>query len=447
MEVELRVLTLNCWGLIGVSKHRVERMTAIANYLSTSDYDFVFLQEVWTHEDFKRIRRKTKHNLPFGHYFYSGVTGSGVCIFSKSPIVDTGMFKYSLNGYAHKILHGDWFGGKVVGLCKVNHRGLLINLYTTHLHAEYNRNCDVYLTHRICQAFELSQYIKHTSEDCDLAILGGDFNVEPLDLTYNIILYNTGLVDTFVDQEMVNRESLSVGATCGHPENPYTASYEKRACPTGKRIDYVMYKAGRGVTVGTKKCTTPRLKTPSGNPLSDHEPLDVMMRLTKSTAAALTSIMMPSSLSGHCSPDGEKASLGQSCSPGLADALSRGQEQLRQGIEGLYLDRIFYIVAACFMACILAATVPLHLPQVYHWILVLCRTLATLLLGFCLIMAFVWNTMEKSSMLETRKAMRVIWKARTYSELDTPVTPVTPPSSVVVSSHKPLLELMAEQRV
>lgn len=442
MEVELRVLTLNCWGLVGVSKHRVERMTAIANYLSTSDYDFVFLQEVWTLEDFKRIRRKAKHNLPFGHYFYSGVTGSGVCILSKSPIVDTGMFKYSLNGYAHKILHGDWFGGKVVGLCKVNHRGLLINLYTTHLHAEYNRRCDVYLTHRICQAFELSQYVKHTSENCDLAILGGDFNTEPLDLSYNIILYNTELVDTFVDQERVNRESLCVGATCGHPDNLYTPSYEKSACPTGKRIDYVMYKVGRGVTVETKLCTTPKLKTPSGNPLSDHEPLDVVMRLTKSTAAAaLTSTLTMPLLGSHCTPEGEKASLSSGCSPALVDALSRGQEQLRQGIEGLFLDRIFYIVAACFMACILAATVPLHLAQVYHWILVLCRTLATLILGFCVIMAFVWNTMEKSSMVETRKAMRVIWKAHT--ELGTPGTP----SSVVVSAQKPLLELRAEQRV
>lgn len=464
MEVELRVLTLNCWGIVGLSKHRVERMTAIANYLSTSDYDFVFLQEVWSQQDFKRIRRKTKHNLPYGHYFFSGVIGSGVCILSKGPIVDSGMLKYNLNGYAHKIFHGDWFGGKVVGLCKVNYRGLNINLYVTHLHAEYNRHCDVYLSHRICQAFELSQYVKHTSENCDLALLGGDFNTEPLDPPYNIIRYNTGLVDSFVDQEAMGRDSLCVGATCGHPDNTYTSSYEKSTCPTGKRIDYVMYKVGRGVTAETKSCTTPKLKTPSGLPLSDHEPVEMTMRLTKSTAAALSPELWLSPgvvggvggqpLSVGATPGGDKAHLGTSssadCTLGLVDALSRGQDQLRQSLEGLHLDRVFYMVAACFMACILAATVPLHLPQVYHWILVLCRTLAAMLLGFCMIMAFFWIAMEKSSLIEARKAMRVIWKAHTNTELGTaPTSYGVSPVQVPLHSplRSPLLELKGEQRV
>ncbi|KAH9383420.1 hypothetical protein HPB48_024771 [Haemaphysalis longicornis] len=324
-----------------------------------------------------------------------GVIGSGVCILSKGPIVDSGMLKYNLNGYAHKIFHGDWFGGKVVGLCKVNYRGLNINLYVTHLHAEYNRHCDVYLSHRICQAFELSQYVKHTSENCDLALLGGDFNTEPLDPPYNIILYNTGLVDSFVDQEAMGRDSLCVGATCGHPDNTYTSSYEKSTCPTGKRIDYIMYKVGRG--------------TPTW-----------------------------------------AASSSADCTLGLVDALSRGQDQLRQSLEGLHLDRVFYMVAACFMACILAATVPLHLPQVYHWILVLCRTLAAMLLGFCMIMAFFWIAMEKSSLIEARKAMRVIWKAHTNTELGTaPTSYGVSPVQVPLHSplRSPLLELKGEQRV
>lgn len=73
-------------------------------------------------------------------------------------------------------------------------------------------------------------------------------------------------------------------------------------------------------------------------------------------------------LSVGATPGGDKAHLGTSssadCTLGLVDALSRGQDQLRQSLEGLHLDRVFYMVAACFMACILAATVPLHLPQV-----------------------------------------------------------------------------------
>lgn len=68
------------------------------------------------------------------YYFYlSGVLGSGICILSKSCIVDAALCQFSLNGYAHKILHGDWYGGKGVGLCKVIHHGIKINLYVTHV--------------------------------------------------------------------------------------------------------------------------------------------------------------------------------------------------------------------------------------------------------------------------------------------------------------------------
>ena len=42
--VDLRVMTLNCWGLFGVSSLRKERMRAIAEYLSESDFDIVLLQ-------------------------------------------------------------------------------------------------------------------------------------------------------------------------------------------------------------------------------------------------------------------------------------------------------------------------------------------------------------------------------------------------------------------
>ena len=34
---EIRVFTLNCWGLFGISKYRKERMAAIGSYLSRDD--------------------------------------------------------------------------------------------------------------------------------------------------------------------------------------------------------------------------------------------------------------------------------------------------------------------------------------------------------------------------------------------------------------------------
>ncbi|XP_064489856.1 sphingomyelin phosphodiesterase 2-like [Ornithodoros turicata] len=400
MEIEVKVFTLNCWGIPVISKHRHERMATIASYLAVSDFDFVFLQELWSQEDFNTVHSKTSHNLPYAHYFHSGVLGSGVCILSKSPIIDTGMLKYTLNGYAHKFYHGDWFGGKVVGLCKVIHRGLSFNLYVTHLHAEYNRQWDVYLSHRISQSFELSQYVKLTSDMCDVAILAGDLNTEPLDPPYNIILHNTNLEDAFVAQDL-GPDMFCMGATCGHPDNYYTSKAEKNDCPTGKRIDYVMFKVGKGVVANCKVCRNPTEKTPSGLPLSDHEAVEVTLKVGKSSEVGT-----PVSC-GSISP----SKLVGTCTPALVDALHRGQEQLGRSLDGLYLDKLFYVLAGCFITCVLAGTMPIQLSLAYQWILVLIRTFAAMSLGFCFMMGFFWNAMERSSLLSARKSMRLLYDA------------------------------------
>ena len=45
MEAEVKLFTLNCWGLgLGISKHRDERMQDIGLFMSQQDYDIVFLQ-------------------------------------------------------------------------------------------------------------------------------------------------------------------------------------------------------------------------------------------------------------------------------------------------------------------------------------------------------------------------------------------------------------------
>ena len=45
MEAEVRIFTLNCWGLgLGISKDRDERMEDIGKYINNNDYDIVFCQ-------------------------------------------------------------------------------------------------------------------------------------------------------------------------------------------------------------------------------------------------------------------------------------------------------------------------------------------------------------------------------------------------------------------
>ena len=45
-------------------------MEAIAEWLSSADYDFVFLEEVWLKADYTLIRERTEKTYPFAHYFY-----------------------------------------------------------------------------------------------------------------------------------------------------------------------------------------------------------------------------------------------------------------------------------------------------------------------------------------------------------------------------------------
>jgi len=131
--MEVTAVTLNCWGIAVVSKDRKQRMQAIADELCTGQYDFVFLQEVWIEDDYKLIANRCRSVLPFSHYFHSGVVGAGVCVLSVSPIVEVFFHSWPINGYIHKIHHGDWWSGKGVGVCTVAHHGYIINLYVTHV--------------------------------------------------------------------------------------------------------------------------------------------------------------------------------------------------------------------------------------------------------------------------------------------------------------------------
>ena len=114
-------------------------------------------------------------------------------------------------GFPHKIQHGDWFCGKLIGLCKILVNGYVVNVYNTHLHANYHHVIpkDIYLGHRICQAYELIQFIESTSaaDTTDMTILLGDLNLTSDDLGFKLIQGILQLNDSFLQRiNKVNRE-------------------------------------------------------------------------------------------------------------------------------------------------------------------------------------------------------------------------------------------------
>jgi sphingomyelin phosphodiesterase 2 len=138
MPMEINVITLNCWGLKYLAKFRRERLAEIGNRIAAADPvpHIVGLQECWTQEDYQSIRQATKHILPFGKFYHSGIFGGGLAILSKWPIEESSMWRYPLNGRPTAFFRGDWFVGKGVASARIRYgTGLrdVVEVFTTHV--------------------------------------------------------------------------------------------------------------------------------------------------------------------------------------------------------------------------------------------------------------------------------------------------------------------------
>lgn len=72
-------------------------------------------------------------SFSFSIPFPSGVVGSGLAVLSRYPIVAAFFHAWSVNGYIHRIQHGDWFGGKGVGMAKISVNDQLVHVYVAHV--------------------------------------------------------------------------------------------------------------------------------------------------------------------------------------------------------------------------------------------------------------------------------------------------------------------------
>uniref|UniRef100_A0A8C0I1T1 sphingomyelin phosphodiesterase n=1 Tax=Balaenoptera musculus TaxID=9771 RepID=A0A8C0I1T1_BALMU len=240
-SLRLRVFNLNCWGIPYLSKHRADRVKRLGDFLNRESFDLALLEEVWSEQDFQYLRQKLLPAYPAAHYFRSGIIGSGLCVFSKHPIQEFTQHVFTLNGYPYM------------------------------LHAEYNRQKDIYLAHRVAQAWELAQFIHHTSKKADVVLLCGDLNLHPKDLGCRLLKEWTGLHDAFLETR--DFKGPEEGCTMV-PENCYVNRQELEQFPLGIRIDYVLYKAVSGLYISCKTLRTTTGHEPhSGSPLSDHEAL------------------------------------------------------------------------------------------------------------------------------------------------------------------------------
>ncbi|KAF9055920.1 inositol phosphophingolipids phospholipase C [Panaeolus papilionaceus] len=249
----IRVLSLNCWGLKYVAKVLEQRIEAIAQELSNSDYDIIALQEIWVFAHYERVQSLVSKRLPYSKFFYSGALGAGLAIFSRWPIVSTAITPYSLNGTPLDVAAGDWFVGKAAASVTILHPLLgQVQVFNTHLFAkggedgpEYNR------AHRLVNAWEFAKLARHAAEAGKYVIALGDFNSIPPTLPMAVILDHADLTDTWVvthpnvDPSLVTSPLEAVqklGITADSPLNSFSAAKGYTHGSWGKRLDYVLYR-------------------------------------------------------------------------------------------------------------------------------------------------------------------------------------------------------------
>lgn len=356
-----------------VSRDKAARMTAIGRYLRECDCDVACLQEVWSLADFTALRLVASDRLPYSHYFHSGVVGSGVCVLSRHKIQEAFFHRWPLNGYAHKVQHGDWWGGKGVGLVRlcVQPGDVDVLVYTAHLHAEYDRERDMYLSHRVLQALDTAQFVRLTAQGADAFVLAGDLNSEPEDLAYRLLLAVTGLRDS----------CLSVGWTNDAPDNTYAV---KGAQP--KRIDYVLW-GGAAICGAETRLPLPALVPGTCHSYSDHEAVFATLRLDgggKQTSSCFSRRVLPPA-------------------PGpLREAL----HVLEGARDDLRTHRRTYLLV-CAVLCLLLWT-----PSLLQWampgglLFELARLAATAAMLFALLMATAWNATEANAVTAAADSLR-----------------------------------------
>ncbi|KAL8999230.1 MAG: hypothetical protein Q9169_001895 [Polycauliona sp. 2 TL-2023] len=214
----INILTYNCWGLKYLAKYRAQRLQEIGRSLATAvpTPDIIGLQECWTREDYLAIRQQTRHILPHGKFYHSGIFGGGLAVLSKWPIVESNMVRYPLNGRPTAFFRGDWYVGKGVACASIQTaqgRESIVDVFCTHLHAPYAPESeDSYMCHRTAQAWEIARLMRQAAERGHAVIGLGDFNLTPSSLAYQLITTHAPVQDVW---RVLHPDSSIASAT--HP--------------------------------------------------------------------------------------------------------------------------------------------------------------------------------------------------------------------------------------
>lgn len=286
----VKLLTLNTWGLKWVSRLRSPRLRAIADRLGNPSqygdyYDIVALQEVWVQLDWDYLDTACRDIYPYRRHFKSGIlTGPGLAIMSKIPILETMLHRFPVNGRASAFWRGDFYVGKSVAVCLLKPQrsdARPIAVLNAHMHAPYELEGDAnYACHRACQAWEMAHMQKILRKAGYAVIQVGDLNSVPGSLPFRLFTDIGGLSDTWdcvsgqkqfsiadIGKMTSHDQIVHAGTTCDSQLCTWRAHLRiDQAC----RLDYALVDPDRFTVVDAKVKFTERLPEPYLCSYSDH---------------------------------------------------------------------------------------------------------------------------------------------------------------------------------
>lgn len=235
------------------------------------------------------------------------------------------------------------------------------------------------------QAFVTAQFIENTRGESALQILAGDLNTEPGDLAYRVLLSESNLIDSYnVDEFMTGTNECE--------KNTYTPSELCKKLPNGKRIDFIMYRAGRDYDgfVKEHKHPFPELVPGEKFSYSDHE-------------AVLSKIVIESK-----KQETIKYSSNTNCAAG---GLEESIKTCNESLKLLESHRRSYLLMALGIVIILFSMIDILPPYGLKTLYLVFKILLSGLIIFFVFMATLWNSMEKHGILAGKMSMELSLKA------------------------------------
>lgn len=174
----LKILTFNAGGVPFVSplSNRKKRFEDIARRLNKSDYDLVFLQEVWMKRDLKIFTEQSGY--PYAaHVNSSMLFGNGLVVLSRFPVLETRVYTFTAAEPFHDFLDGDFWAAKGVLAARLDVGGRALDVYNTHLVANTSGREHIALRHT--QLYDLAGAVADFSKGRPF-VLAGDFNFPPV---------------------------------------------------------------------------------------------------------------------------------------------------------------------------------------------------------------------------------------------------------------------------